>query len=664
MVGAAVLVGVLAAVGAAPAGAEPATTPEVAPAAGTGPIELQLPASPARDLVVHQGRAFVSAGDEVDVVDGTTGELLARLTDLPGADGLAAVGDAVYVNVRAAGRIQRFDATTLALTGTWELELATNGSLAHAAGRLWFTDEPEQFVDLASLDPTTGAVHVLSVDGLASPRLEPVSGDPDLLLTGERPNGPVQVWDVSTGELDLVFYKSSAAGAGGATASATSGRVWLGDGRAFDLATEQYVGTYPSTRRGVAHADALGGVLLMGELVSREGSPTVSHRLAPGPGSRGHLALSDDGRSAYVLTEGAELAVWDLAPALNGIGDLVRPGDEVVEVLGTGLGHADAATIDGEPAEVAVVDESQVEVAVPAFEADTTHTVTVTTPWGTSEPLAFVAGATPPGAVVDLRAEPGPHRIDLRWHPPVDAGTAPVEHYEVEDLTGGYSYDEPAVAGELHTWLPSLAPGEPRDLRVRAVSAAGAGPWVETGPVVPNPYFTDVPAEHPFFAEIEEVAERDIADGYPDGTYRPVLPVSRQAMASFIHRWFNPTDPAPPPPPFADVPPDHPFAEAIAWLAETGMAEGYPDGTYRPSAPVSRQAAVAFLYRLYRLLGEPPVEPDEPSFSDVPAGHPFFDAVEWAAAWGMVQGYADGRFRPSAPVSRQAMAAFLIRLGR
>jgi hypothetical protein len=40
---------------------------------------------------------------------------------------------------------------------------------------------------------------------------------------------------------------------------------------------------------------------------------------------------------------------------------------------------------------------------------------------------------------------------------------------------------------------------------------------------------------------------------------------------------------------------DHRFAEAIAWMARTGLARGYDDGTFRPTATVSRQAMASFL---------------------------------------------------------------------
>lgn len=49
------------------------------------------------------------------------------------------------------------------------------------------------------------------------------------------------------------------------------------------------------------------------------------------------------------------------------------------------------------------------------------------------------------------------------------------------------------------------------------------------------------------------------------------------------------------------------------------------------------------------------------SFSDVPMAHPFHTEIEWGAANGIVDGYADGTFRPTNPVSRQAAIAFLSR---
>jgi Tol biopolymer transport system component len=109
---------------------------------------------------------------------------------------------------------------------------------------------------------------------------------------------------------------------------------------------------------------------------------------------------------------------------------------------------------------------------------------------------------------------------------------------------------------------------------------------------------------------------------------------------------------------FADVHPDSPFNDDIAWAADNSITTGYPDGTFRPGAPVTRQAMAAFLYRLAGADHEPPTTAP---FTDVPATHPFATEIDWAADQDITTGYPDGTYRPSNPVTRQTAAAFLHR---
>ena len=48
---------------------------------------------------------------------------------------------------------------------------------------------------------------------------------------------------------------------------------------------------------------------------------------------------------------------------------------------------------------------------------------------------------------------------------------------------------------------------------------------------------------------------------------------------------------------FSDVPPSNQFHADIDWMVDNGITNGYADGTFKPTAPVSRQAAAAFLHR-------------------------------------------------------------------
>ena len=113
--------------------------------------------------------------------------------------------------------------------------------------------------------------------------------------------------------------------------------------------------------------------------------------------------------------------------------------------------------------------------------------------------------------------------------------------------------------------------------------------------------------------------------------------------------------------PFDDVAVDSTFCGEIAWLVNVGITDGYGDGTYRPGAPVTRQSMAAFLQRLVEPDTTPPACAEAP-FTDVPVGALLCPEIRWASANGVAEGFGDGSFRPTTVVSRQAMAGFLHRL--
>lgn len=171
-------------------------------------------------------------------------------------------------------------------------------------------------------------------------------------------------------------------------------------------------------------------------------------------------------------------------------------------------------------------------------------------------------------------------------------------------------------------------------------------------------HFTDVTPTAAFYDEISWLSNNLISQGWPDNTYRPLTSITRDAMAAFLYRFSgSPAVPANAPT-FSDVPPGAPFYNEIRWLASTGITKGYPDGTYHPGEAVSRAAMAAFLYRL---KGSPAVPANAPTFSDVPAVAPFYNEIRWLASTGITTGFPDGTYRPTTAINRDAMAAFLYR---
>ncbi|MDO5534534.1 MAG: S-layer homology domain-containing protein [Propionibacteriaceae bacterium] len=172
--------------------------------------------------------------------------------------------------------------------------------------------------------------------------------------------------------------------------------------------------------------------------------------------------------------------------------------------------------------------------------------------------------------------------------------------------------------------------------------------------------FRDVPPGMQFRTEIHWLAEQKVTTGYPDGTYRPLAPVNRDAMAAFLYRLAgSPAYVAPSKSPFTDVIPSTQFYKEMAWLAATGISTGYPDGTYRPLEPVNRDAMAAFLHRF---AGKPAFQPPAKSpFTDIQTSTQFYKEMAWLASTKVSTGYPDGTFKPLAPVRRDAMAAFMHR---
>jgi hypothetical protein len=171
--------------------------------------------------------------------------------------------------------------------------------------------------------------------------------------------------------------------------------------------------------------------------------------------------------------------------------------------------------------------------------------------------------------------------------------------------------------------------------------------------------FDDVWPDSPFFDEVEWMAAEGISTGWPDGTFRPLDDVTRQAFAAFLHRAAG-SPPGPfPDPGFTDIDPHtEPFYDEIAWMASVGLAEGFPDGSFGPLEPLSRQAMAAFLHRA---AGAPVGPFPDPGFADVDPTHDFYDEIAWMATTGITTGFHDQTFRSNITVSRQATAAFLAR---
>ena len=172
--------------------------------------------------------------------------------------------------------------------------------------------------------------------------------------------------------------------------------------------------------------------------------------------------------------------------------------------------------------------------------------------------------------------------------------------------------------------------------------------------------FWDVNGRTAFSSEIGWVSDLGYLRGWSDGSFRPGLSISRDAMAAVFHRLAgSPDTGAPMDSPFRDVSPSRQFYREICWVRDRGLLTGWPDGTFRPQYSIARNATCALFYRA---AGSPDyTAPPSSPFRDLGPHSAFYREICWARSVGITTGWPDGTFRPQAATARNAMAAFIQR---
>ena len=108
---------------------------------------------------------------------------------------------------------------------------------------------------------------------------------------------------------------------------------------------------------------------------------------------------------------------------------------------------------------------------------------------------------------------------------------------------------------------------------------------------------------------------------------------------------------------FEDVKENDWFYEYVDFVAAKGLMIGTSDTTFGPNETLTR---AQFATILFRIAGEETPETDV-IFSDIPEGQWYSDAVLWAADKGIVLGNGDGTFGPSAHITREQMILMMFR---
>ena len=231
--------------------------------------------------------------------------------------------------------------------------------------------------------------------------------------------------------------------------------------------------------------------------------------------------------------------------------------------------------------------------------------------------------------------------------------------YSVQEMKGGSactSYDETAYTLSIEVVREGNALTV-ADWRFDGVDECT--PLTITNSYRDIPYIpTPTPAPQPAKPALNTADHYAYLMGYPDGTVRPGGSITRAEATTIFFRllteesrsqfWATENR-------YSDVSADQWYNNAVSTMTRAGIVNGYPDGTFRPNAPITR-AEMAKIIALFAKL-----EPSAERFPDT-VGHWAEPYIRLAAGSGWIEGYPDGTFRPDRAITRAETVTMIDRV--
>ena len=146
--------------------------------------------------------------------------------------------------------------------------------------------------------------------------------------------------------------------------------------------------------------------------------------------------------------------------------------------------------------------------------------------------------------------------------------------------------------------------------------------------------------------------------GYQDRTFGAENKMTREEVAVMFSRLLK----NPPrkgqvyPYDFSDVARDRWSITAISYMNQLGIIKGYPDGSFKPEASITRAEFAAMAARFADL------KEGRKTFTDLDKDYWAYDLIQRAASAGWITGYPDGTFKPDKNITRAEVVAITNRM--
>ncbi len=160
--------------------------------------------------------------------------------------------------------------------------------------------------------------------------------------------------------------------------------------------------------------------------------------------------------------------------------------------------------------------------------------------------------------------------------------------------------------------------------------------------------------ENAWFAYRDSVMflrDREVIHGNPDGTFRPKDVINRAEFIKLVFAARGSTVPAGISTCFKDLDPEAWYGAYVCAANRRGMVDGYPDGTFRPSAPVNFAEALKIIAQAYH-----------PEIPSARAGEDWYDP--YADEFDRIDVFPRHTYVPWEPMTRERGADLIARIIR
>lgn len=168
--------------------------------------------------------------------------------------------------------------------------------------------------------------------------------------------------------------------------------------------------------------------------------------------------------------------------------------------------------------------------------------------------------------------------------------------------------------------------------------------------------FSDLTPANVHYDNVMNLVERGVITGYPDGTFKPNQSISRAHAAKIIAKALGLDTKNVKNPNFKDIPTNYAYYGEIAALANAGIINGYPDGTFKPNATLTRGQMAKIIARAFELTGNANNLP----FKDI-ANSEYKEYIAALYANKVTTGTTPTTYSPVNPVTRGQLASFVVR---